>query len=466
MRLYGWSKPAQKNILLIVVLGTMGCGQEAKWEKKGETEMLSHIEQALDQVARAWYPRVVDTLQGGFWTNFAHDWEKKEEKNKMLVTQARHIWTASTLAAFYRDNDYLDIAAHGYDFLKNHMWDTQNGGFSTIVKKQGHGMVPVSRTKSVYANAFAIYGLATYYGISKDVGALELAQKTFQWLETHAHDPEHLGYFDILAQDGSWLWGAAGEGYLGEDIVRSNWKDQNSSIHLLECYTALYEVWPDPLLKQRLEEMLILIRDTICTEKGTLTLHLERDWTPVSLKDSTATFREENFWLDHVSFGHDVETAFLMLEAQHVLGQKDNITLMKTKRMLDYALEWGWDKGTGGFFEGGYDWGEPHERSIPSKAKVWWTQAEGLNTLVLFSKLFPQETRYGKKAAEQWKHIDSFLIDHEYGGWFHEGLDTDPEARHAQKAHRWKVNYHVVRALVNTIQMLKGEFPLLEDAKH
>jgi mannobiose 2-epimerase len=58
------------------------------------------------------------------------------------------------------------------------------------------------------------------------------------------------------------------------------YKDQNSSIHLLEAFTELYEVWPDELVRSRLQEMLFLIRDIITTKKGYLVLFLKPDWTP------------------------------------------------------------------------------------------------------------------------------------------------------------------------------------------
>lgn len=191
----------------------------------------------------------------------------------------------------------------------------------------------LSTEKSAYGNSFAIYGLATYYKASKDTTALNLAKKTFTWLEEHAHDSIYKGYFDVLKQDGSWMLETEANDKNYSNFNRKNWKDQNSSIHLLESFSALYEVWPDPLVGQRLEELLVLIRDTITTDKGYLTLHLQRDWTPVSLRDSTEAYRKQNFYLDHVSFGHDVETAFLMLEASHILGKKnDSITLVAAKR--------------------------------------------------------------------------------------------------------------------------------------
>ncbi len=97
-------------------------------------------------------------------------------------------------------------------------------------------------------------------------------------------------------------------------------KDQNTMIHLLECFTELYEVWPDVTLRERLSSVLQIIRDTITTDKGYMKLFFQRDWTPVSYRESNSIIREKNYEFDHVSFGHDVETAYLMFEASEALG--------------------------------------------------------------------------------------------------------------------------------------------------
>ncbi len=451
--------------LFLYVLVFVSCKTERTEPLKDEG-LLSEIEASLDTLVRVWYPKTVDTINGGFWSDFNYKWQKEGEQNKMLVSQARHVWTASTLALFYKDKKYEQIAAHGYRFLRDVMWDETHGGFHTLLHIKNDSLAVLSNTKSTYGNSFAIYGLASYYKASRDTTALNLAKKTFLWLEEHAHDPVHKGYFDVLQLNGSWFLDVHTNDADYDNFIRKDWKDQNSSIHLLESFTALYEVWQNPLLKKRLEEMLELIRDTITTPKGHLNLYLERDWKPISLRDSTDSYRKQNLWMDHVSFGHDVETAFLMLEASHILGRKkDSATLIKAKKMVDHTLEWGWDTQTGGFYYEGIYWNEKGRRTIENEAKVWWTQAEGLNSLLLFSKLFPDESRYLELFEKQWGHIVTHMIDHEYGGWFHEGLDTDPEAKYDAKAHNWKVNYHNIRALVNTIQMLKDEFPLT-DPKH
>jgi mannobiose 2-epimerase len=412
----------------------------------------------LDTLVGVWYPRTIDTVNGGFWSDFDYKWDRKKGKqDKMIVSQARHVWTASELALSYGDKKYEDIAAHGYRFLRDALWDDENGGFHTLLGIEGDSLKVLSAGKSAYGNSFAIYGLANYYQVSKDASALNLAKRTFHWLEEHARDSVYGGYFDVLQIDGSWML------YLTENdkdygnFIRKDWKDQNSSIHLLESFTALYEVWPDPLLKKRLEELLLLVRDTITTKRGYLTLHLERDWTPVSFRDSSETYREEHFNLDHVSFGHDVETAFLMLEASHVLGRKnDSVTAVKAKKMVDHALEWGWDEKKGGFYDGGY-YHASGKRSIENRAKVWWAEAESLNSLLLMAQLHPEEKRYQELFKKQWRYIDTYLIDHEHGGWYHEGLDTDADAKYAAKAQIWKVNYHNIRSLINGITVATVE---------
>lgn len=100
-------------------------------------------------------------------------------------------------------------------------------------------------------------------------------------------------------------------------------KDQSTSIHLLEAFTELYKLWPDKLVEKRLKEMLRLVRDSSATESGYLQLYFHQDWAPVSLKDSTEAIIEANYVIDHVSFGHDIETAFLILEASHALGKHE-----------------------------------------------------------------------------------------------------------------------------------------------
>jgi mannobiose 2-epimerase len=154
-----------------------------------------------------------------------------------------------------------------------------------------------------------------------------------------------------------------------------------------------------------------------------------------------------------------VETAYLMLEASHVLGLKnDTITKKIAKRMIDHALQNGWDKTTGGFYDEGYYFKNKNGISIIKDSKNWWAQAEGLNTLLLMADLFPNDhMHYYDKFKMMWKYIQTYLIDHEYGDWYDEGLDKSPERRTALKGQIWKATYHQLRALSNCVERLRNK---------
>ncbi len=404
-----------------------------------------------------WYPLSIDRQYGGYFTDISYDWKILPEQHKMIVTQARYVWTASRAARMFGKDVYAEAAMHGYDFLRNSMWDQKNGGFYQMRDRRGQvcDFLGFFDEKRTYGNAFAVYGLAALYELTHDGKVLDLAREGFKWIEAHACDVKQKGYFQFLAPDGNPYDRSSSYKTKAYDDVELGYKDQNSSIHLLEAYTELYKVWPDPELKRKLTDLLTLIRDVITTKKGYMNLFFHNDWTPLSFRDTPKEIREKNYRLDHVSFGHDYETGFLMLEASHVLGLKDDTaTLSTAKRMVDHAIENGWDKENGGFFDAGYYFAGESKCTIIQPTKNWWAQAEALNVLLLMSRIFPESGVYPEYFARQWRYVDKFLLDHEHGDWFEGGLDKEPHFKTGPKGHIWKCNYHTGRAMMNCMKML------------
>ena len=399
-----------------------------------------------------YYPQNVDSLYGGFITTYTYDFKATGPQDKMIVTQARHTWTTSKAALAYPQKTfYIKCAENGFHFLRDVMWDKEYGGFYNLVDRQGKPKINPRAPKEAYGNAFAIYALSAYYKASKDTGALSLAKKTFAWLEAHSHDPVYKGYYQNLQIDGTPMASTIAN-------PEGSYKDQNSSIHLLEAFTELYEVWPDPLVRKRLEEMLRLIQHKMITKKGYLILFLTADFKPISFRDSSEAYIRQHKFTDHVSFGHDVETGYLMREASHALGMKnDKATIDLGKRMVDHALQNGWDSTLGGFYDEGYYFKSKPGISILLDSKNWWAQAEGLNTLLLMADRYPNDTmQYFAKFKQLWNYVQTYLIDHENGDWYEEGLDKEPQRKTALKAQIWKATYHNYRALANCIQRLKN----------
>ena len=448
------------NLLLLVFIGCKFSFAQSVSKPEADIRERRQIAKAMEQSLKhdlldIYYPRVLDTVYGGFLSTFTYDFKPTGSQQKMIVTQSRHTWTNAKAAFRYPQKPYYRAdAVAGYHFLADKMWDKEYGGFFTLVTRMGEIPPGNAGDKDAYGNAFGIYALTAYYQLIRDTAALALAKKTFHWLEVHSHDPTHKGYFQHLQRDGTPIQRTKNTPAFSE----TGYKDQNSSIHLLEALTALYEVWKDPLVRERLQEMLFLIRDTIITPRGNLQLFFQWDWTPVCIQDSSRDFILHHHNLDYVSFGHDVETAYLMMEASQVLGFKnDSITLMTGKKLVDHALKNGWDKQVGGFYDEGFYFKGDTVITILKESKNWWAQAEGLNSLLMMSDYFPNDPhQYFEKFKTLWTYTQTYLIDHQYGDWYDEGLDKSPERRTALKAQIWKATYHNYRSLSNCVERLNN----------
>jgi cellobiose epimerase len=435
-------------IFSVVIFSSFQANERVKIAKEVEFTISKEI-------LNKWYPQAMDTEYGGFLSTFTYDFKPTGPQDKMIVTQSRHTWSNSKASLFYPEiKHYKEGAALGAKFLKDVMWDKEFGGFYELVDRKGTPKEGRGRGgKTAYGNAFAIYALSAYYEASGDTSALNAAKKGFMWLERHSHDAKNKGYFQNLKRDGTPTIS------MNNKVGEATAKDQNSSIHLLEAFSQLYQVWPDALVRERLAEMFYLIRDTIVTEKGYLTLFLSTDWKPFSLRDSSEAMRERMQSLDHVSFGHDVETAYLLLEASHIAGlPHDEKTAEITKKMVDHSLATGWDEKVGGFYNEGYYLKEKSGITIIDDSKNWWSQAEGLNTLLIMADLYPNDKhQYFEKFKKLWNYIQTYQLDHENGDMFEWGTDKDPDKKKGFKGHLWKGNYHQLRALTNVLIGLTKE---------
>ena len=401
----------------------------------------SEYELPLDQITtsfqrdvlNAFYPRCLDTIAGGYLTNFSDTWQIEADQNKMLVSQARHLWTTSQMIGYAarEQANWRSYADHGYHFLRDHMWDSVYGGFHQFTNRSGQPL-HTDQSKSAYGNAFALFALAAYASQTQNQEAMELAKQAFVWLDSAFHDPIYGGYFDQ------------------EKKYNPQKKDYNSSIHLLEAFTSLYEIWPNDTLRSRLAEMLVLVRDTLTSPEGYLRLYFSPSWQPIRLSEIEW---EKDPHADYVSGGHDIETAYLLLEASAALRGKDDeqTTEKVAKKMIDHALTHCWDNHKGGLVEM-VRYQPNGETQIKDFSKNWWAQAEALQVCDLFAQKYPNQPLYARRALETWLYIQEYMLDPVNGGWYNWGLDTRPQAKTERKSHAWKCTYHTARAMMRILK--------------
>lgn len=395
------------------------------------------------QIIDLWYPRSLDRELGGFHQTFARDWSALPDDNRFLVYQARMTWTAAAFAEYAPEHReaFVEYARYGVAYLDEVMRDREHGGFHWILDARGQVDPGLGTDKHVYGTSFVVYAGAKVHQVTGDERALQVARDAFDWLEAHAHDPEHGGYFEDLTRDGmpiiAWSQDEPIARRIGRLSTYYGFKTMNSHIHLLEAVAELSKVDPRPVVKERLAELLAIVRDRIAAEPGTLNLYLTRDWRATAAHDS---------------FGHDVETAYLLAEAAEALGAPhDARTWHVARQLVDHALDWGWDDRHGGF----YDKGEAFNGAAFDLDKVWWTQVEGLNALLLMHRRHGSESdRYWRAFLEQWRFIDEHMIDHEHGDFYNETTREGALVGDDRKATQWKACYHTGRALMNVARVL------------
>src|SRR5690606_19548964 len=124
------SKFRLKSVLYIPILFLFCHSVRAQSSEIDEIDLNSRQElkqefekELSDGLLKLWYPKAVDEEKGGFFSSFTYDWELGENQNKMIVTQARHVWTNAKASGFFPENKtYSKAAAHGFLFLKDKMW--------------------------------------------------------------------------------------------------------------------------------------------------------------------------------------------------------------------------------------------------------------------------------------------------------------------------------------------------------
>ena len=293
--------------------------------------LLEEIAAELHRNVGEWLPRAVDD-KGGFYQAFDRDWKRpKKEDPRFVVYQARMTWVAATYLALDAKTrkSFENYAQHGLAFLSSRQWDLARGGFYDHVAKDGKPVTDdLGQIKSIYGNSFGVYALAALYRTAGDLFALDLGFEAFEWIDSFAHDDVNGGYFNAVALDGKPL--PADGASSTHDTKAPGIKLANTHIHLLEAFIELLRAAPHVVVRERVQELVMVLRDKLATPEGYLIERVTEDWQPLSKT---------------TSFGHDVEAAFLLMEAADALGTPaDEQTRNVARSLVDHALKFGLER--------------------------------------------------------------------------------------------------------------------------
>jgi mannobiose 2-epimerase len=206
----------------------------------------------------------------------------------------------------------------------------------------------------------------------------------------------------------------------------------NTMLHILEAYTQLARVW----------------KPARAAHRGLIQVFLDRIVHPARTHFSLFFDDAWHSLLDHVSYGHDIEGSWLLVEAAEVAEDAELLARCREAAvtMAEAVYRQGVDGDGGLLYEGG-------PQGVVDDQKSWWVQAEAM---VGFTNayLLSGDERFLCAAQRSWAYIQAHHVDRIYGGWYknlHRDGAPDPES---YKVGPWECPYHHSRACMEMMDRL------------
>jgi mannobiose 2-epimerase len=388
---------------------------------------LAQIENELrTDILPFWLQRTRDREHGGFFGEIRNDLTVKKGAPRGALLTSRILWTFSAAYRRYKDPACLEMARWAYDDLLARFWDNEQGGLFWSIHADGK---PLETRKVVYGQAFGIYALTEYHRATGDRAPLDRAIALYRAIESHGHDLTHRGYFEEFTREWKRLPNTR------RSFVSPAPKSQNTLLHVMEAYTNLLRVWPDPGLRGNLQDLVdVMLTRVLNPANHHLRLFLDEDWTPRS---------------DSISFGHDIEFSWLLTETAEMLGDNDLIARSRAVavEVARATLAEGVDADGGLLSEAG-------PKGLTNTNKEWWQQAEAM-TGFLNAYQLSGDPRLLQTSLHSWDFIAKHVVDRTHGEWYNL-LARDGTVLSRDKVSLWKCPYHDGRACMEMIERLNA----------
>lgn len=368
-------------------------------------EIRNHLENKI----LPFWKNLKDDAFGGYYGWMDEDLRLNRKADKGCILNSRILWFFSSTAALLNDKELTAYADHAYDFLAR-FEDSENSGVYWSVTYDGK---PADTTKHTYCQAFAIYGLAAYCRLTGKKEALEKAKSLVRVIEEKCRDKG--GYLEALKADFS----PESNEKLSENGVMAS-RTMNTLLHVIEAYAELYRVWPDESLKMAATAALKQCLNTVYNPlKHRLEVFFDRDFHPL---------------LDMQSYGHDIESSWLIWDAAETFLSEEEREPWKAM-CLDLLCS-----ATDRAFT---DHGLHYEivAGEVNKTRAWWPQAEAMLGFE-FGWRMTRDSHWLERLKTQWQYIRQVVVDpRETSEWFNE-LREDGSSIGKPIVEEWKCPYH------------------------
>lgn len=381
----------------------------------------SEIKEHLTKDIIPFWRGLKDEEYGGFYGYMGYDLGLDKKAVKGCILNSRILWFFSNAYLVLKEEELLADAGHAFRFLKDYCVDKENGGVYWSLAFDGK---PEDTTKHTYNQAFAIYALSSYYDASGDEEALSLAWELYEIIESRCKD--EYGYLEAF----NVRFEPEDNDKLSENGVMAE-KTMNTLLHVFEAYTELYRVTGEEKVADKLRYMMDLIADKVYNkEAGRQEVFFDRTW---------------NSLIDLYSYGHDIETAWLVDRGLEVLDDKvyteklSPITRTITENIykrayIDHSLV------------------NEAENGVVDTTRVWWVQAEAVVGFLNGYQKTPEHREYLEAAKDIWDYIKTCVVDKRSGSEWFWSVDRDRKPIEKPIVEPWKCPYHNGRMCFEVIK--------------
>jgi len=346
-------------------------------------------EELTHNILPFWMEKMVDEHHGGYFSQITGKNVLMPNARKGAISNAGILWSFSSAALYFQNQLYTEYAERAKDYAFEHFFDTENGGTYWMLHADG---TPADTKKQISSQAFFIYALAEYYRVTTDAACLDKAIDLFRLIEKYSFDTIQNGYFEAFNMD----WKLAENSPLCEKEANEK-KSLKTHLHILQAYTNLYREWKDEALKKQLKNIIELFLDKIINpETHHLDLFFDENWVCKSTLQS---------------YGHDIESAWLLYDAAVVLGEANLI-----KKVSTFSLKIADSASEGIQPNGSVIKGKNVSTGQVDANCTWWSQAEAMVGFYYAYDLSKKES-YAEKTLSTWEFIKQLIIDKKSGEW-------------------------------------------------
>lgn len=364
--------------------------------------------QGLTTILPAWTEHA-RTDEGVFYAEISRTWTPQDSTTQYPGMVARHVFSYSAAYLMSGDDAHLRRAEEALDFMIEHGWDEQYGGWYNAVSRTGE---VIDSDKDLFMQIYATTGLALYSIVTRSPRAQTYLHRTRDFIEQHAWDKENGGYVDALRRDGT---------------IKSDVKDFSPQLAPLSGYLLyLYPSLRDSTDLRRAERIMELTLSHMQNDQGWIRERFATDWT----------FLPDDSKNSHINVGHNLEVAWLLLRLYALTGETSYRD--EGVALTDQLLNTAFHAETGA-------WRSDLKRTDPTQypsTTTWWVQAYG-NMLQLYAYRVTGSEQYLRAFQSGAQFWNEHFVDARHGGTVLR-TSLDGGVADGAKAVRTKTSYHAL----------------------